>query len=92
MAALSLGNAVLYLKENYPDVAISYPTALKYIRLGYLRAIRVGKTYKIGLDELNRFATQGNYVAPQLQIAPSTYSFPMNVPKVIPTDEFEPTT
>lgn len=62
---LSLNKAVQYLKENYPNKAISYPTALRLLDNGHLRAVRVGKMHRIEKQELDRFVEHGNRDIPR---------------------------
>lgn len=89
MAMLSLTGFVNHLRDNFPTMAISYPTALKLVKAGSIRSIRVGGVYKISTDEAKRFASQGNYVEDPLHITPQSYAIPIR--KVI-SDEADPTT
>lgn len=89
MAMLSLTGFVDYLRDNFPTMSISYPTALKLVKAGAIRSIRVGGVYKINMEEVKRFASQGNYVEDPLQVAPQSYLAPTR--KVI-SDEADPTT
>lgn len=58
---LSLNKFVQYLKENHPGAYISYPTALKAVELGQLRARKVGSQYRITQTEAERWIAEGNW-------------------------------
>ena len=58
---LSVSGFVEYLKEFAPHMSMSYPTALRMIKDGSIRAVRVGSIHRVQRDEIERFVTQGNY-------------------------------
>lgn len=64
---LSLNKFVEYLRENAPEAAISYPTAVKLVAEGKIIARRMGGSWRIGRAEIDRWVSQGNY-------EPDTYS------------------
>lgn len=64
---LSLNGFVDYLHAHAPEAAISYPTAVKLVGEGKIKARRVGGTWRIGREEIERWISEGNY-------EPTTYS------------------
>lgn len=57
---LSLSKALKWLKMYHPQVAVSYPTALRMVEKGQISAIRIGAQYRMTRQELERFAVHGN--------------------------------
>lgn len=57
---LSLVKFTKYLKVHQPQAYISYPTALKLVAAGKLKAMRVGSSYRILKTEAERWVTEGN--------------------------------
>jgi len=58
---LSLNQFVKYIKVNAPEASISYPTALRLVKLGKIQARMVGGTYRIGKAEIVRWVSEGNF-------------------------------
>lgn len=58
---LPLNKFVKYLKETAPQASISYPTALKLVNEGKIKAQRVGSQLRINRVEIDRWIKQGNY-------------------------------
>lgn len=58
---LSLVKFTKYLKEHHPEACVSYPTALKLVAEGKVRAIRIGSMYRITHVEVRRWVTHGNW-------------------------------
>ena len=56
---LTLSKFVQYLKDYAPEAYISYPTALKLVKQGKIRARRVGGPYRIGRGEVERWIAEG---------------------------------
>ncbi len=52
------------LREATKLIGVSYPTICKLRDANHLRTIKVGGIYKVTVDEIERFLTEGNYVAP----------------------------
>lgn len=61
---LSLQKFVKYLKDNHPHAAISYPTAVRLVKEGKLRAIRVGQQHRLLRKEVVRWVAEGNRESP----------------------------
>ena len=61
---LSLNKFLKFLKEFHPAASVSYPTALRLIRKGQLRAYPVGSSYRVTKDEANRWVREGNWERP----------------------------
>ncbi len=57
---LTLNKFVKYLKSVAPQAAVSYPTALKYVKEGKIHAIPVGSQYRIDRIEVERWIREGN--------------------------------
>ena len=57
---LSLNKTLQFLKENYPSKAVSYPTALRLLENGHLKAVRIGSSWRLDQREINRFIEHGN--------------------------------
>ena len=57
---LSLVKFTKYLKVHQPHAYISYPTALKLVAEGKLKALHVGSSYRILKIEADRWVTGGN--------------------------------
>lgn len=60
---LSLRSFVIYLKQYHPERYISYPTATRLLNKKRLRCIKVGETFRIYRDEIERYLKEGNYHA-----------------------------
>lgn len=58
---LSLNEFVKYLRTDFPEHYVSYPTALSMVRENKLRAITVGSSYRIYQEEITRYIRDGNY-------------------------------
>lgn len=58
---LSLNQFVDYLASYAPEASISYPTALKLVTEGKIKARRVGSMWRIGRGEIERWVSEGNY-------------------------------
>lgn len=58
---LSLVKFTKYLKMYEPQAYISYPTALKLVNEGKLKAIRVGASYRVLRTEVVRWVAEGNW-------------------------------
>lgn len=58
---LSLNQFCQYLKEFEPTAYVSYPTALKLVNEGKIRAVKIGAHYRINRVEANRWVTEGNW-------------------------------
>lgn len=52
-------DVVLTTKEATKYLKISKPTFLKYVRLGKIRAVKIGNGYRIHKSELYRFLKLG---------------------------------
>ena len=60
---MSLREAAQFIPGRDAGRPISYPTVLRLVDKGHLRAVQVGSIKRITLDELNRFLRHGNYPA-----------------------------
>lgn len=58
---LSLNKFVRFLKDVAPHASASYPTMLRYVRQGKLRAIPVGSQLRIPRTEVERWMREGNF-------------------------------
>ena len=58
---LPLVKFVAYLKEFAPQASVSYPTALKYVKEGKLRALTIGTQHRITRLEIERWIAGGNF-------------------------------
>lgn len=58
---LSLNGFVDYLHNHAPEAAISYPTAVKLVSDGKIKARRVGGMWRVGREEIERWISEGNY-------------------------------
>lgn len=58
---LSLNKFVKYLKEFHPEASISYPTALKLVGEGKLKATMLGSHYRVSETEAKRWILEGNW-------------------------------
>lgn len=58
---LSLSKFVRFLRENAPQASISYPTALKLVQEGKLKAVKLGSQYRITRSEAERWIAEGNW-------------------------------
>jgi excisionase family DNA binding protein len=58
---LSLNELVKYLRADFPERYVSYPTALAMVRENKIRAFTVGCTYRIHREEVTRFIADGNW-------------------------------
>lgn len=58
---LSLNQFVKYLKSDHPGASICYPTALKLVRDGKLRATMIGSHYRVTEAEARRWVAEGNW-------------------------------
>ena len=52
-------DVVLTTKEAMKYLKISKPTYLKHIRLGKIRAVKVGNSWRVHQSELHRFLNVG---------------------------------
>ena len=48
------------VKEIAEALDVSYVTALRYIKKGLLKSIRIGGQWRIPAEELSRFIREGN--------------------------------
>jgi excisionase family DNA binding protein len=53
-------DVVLTTKEAIKYLKISKPTYLKHIRLGKIRAVKVGNSWRVHQSELHRFLKVGS--------------------------------
>ena len=53
-------DVVLTTREAIKYLKISKPTYLKYIRLGKIRAVKVGNSWRVHQSELHRFLKVGS--------------------------------
>lgn len=58
---LSLNQFVSYLQQYQPHAAVSYPTAVKLVRDGKIKANRIGNQWRILRREVERWVSEGNY-------------------------------
>jgi excisionase family DNA binding protein len=82
---LSLSKFVEYLREEHPYAYISYPTARMLVVEGRLRAVKIGKQYRIMRAEAERWIEEGNSEGGNL----SPYSDPFGVKKRHKPDKLE---
>ena len=47
------------LNEACKELSVSYNTLRKYIRLGLVKAVKIGKSYRISDDEIERVKIEG---------------------------------
>jgi excisionase family DNA binding protein len=52
-------DAVLTTKEATKYLKISKPTFLKYVRLGRIKAVKLGNSWRVHQSELHRFLKVG---------------------------------
>ena len=52
-------DVVLTTKEAIKYLKISKPTFLKYVRLGKIRAVKIGNSWRVHQSELHRFLRVG---------------------------------
>lgn len=58
---LSLNKFVDYLRDEHPQAYVSYPTARKLVKEGKIRGTKVGKQFRINIDEVRRWVAEGNW-------------------------------
>lgn len=99
MTHFTLKTFCTYLKENYPVSFVSYPVALRLVKEGKIKAIKIGAQYRITYDEMLRFAHHGNWDEsdPSTQQIPSKLKDTSELPidfhiSNIETDPYDPTT
>lgn len=56
---LTAAGFVQYLKECHPILQISYPTLMRHIGAGKIKAIQVGGQTRISKDEIERYVQSG---------------------------------
>jgi len=52
------------LSELRKILKVSYPTILGYVHKGKLKAVRVGKQWRVAKSEFERFVDERGFVAP----------------------------
>ena len=56
---LTLTKFVEYLRENHIGMYVSYPTALRLVHEGKIKARKVGGQYRITREEIERWVEHG---------------------------------
>lgn len=51
---------LLTIKEVAEGLGVTYITALRYVRSGKMRGVRLGGQWRVARAELERFAAEGN--------------------------------
>jgi excisionase family DNA binding protein len=56
---------MMSLKEAASEIRVCYNTMLKYVNTGAIKAVKIGRTYRVSEEEIERVKREGVQLSPE---------------------------